>query len=193
MCSRLHAWHGACVARVACMAGACVVGGVCSRPHAWQGGMHGNWGHVWWGACVSGEMATAADGMHPTEMHSCLLDFPNQLPSNMFDMERHSYHPATKCRKVISLNISMCGHLGTPPSVQARSNPPPPRAPGPVQTCSLENAIAPAPTHMVPLRAHLPAPSCKQTEPKQDVGLRLKGLLVWNTLGQDSKKAYFET
>ena len=41
--------------------------------HAWQGG------RVWWGACMAGghacmagEMAIAADGMHPTGMHSCL-------------------------------------------------------------------------------------------------------------------------
>ena len=25
------------------------------------------------GACVAGEMATAADGMHPSGMHSCIL------------------------------------------------------------------------------------------------------------------------
>ena len=41
------------------------------------GGMHGGGGgdmcgswHVWQGGCVAGEMATAADGMHPTGMHS---------------------------------------------------------------------------------------------------------------------------
>ena len=29
-------------------------------------------GRVWWGAaCVTGETATAADGTHPTGMHSC--------------------------------------------------------------------------------------------------------------------------
>ena len=27
-------------------------------------------GHVWQGACVAGEKATAADGTHPTGMHS---------------------------------------------------------------------------------------------------------------------------
>ena len=40
------------------MAGGCMVGGC--------GG-----GCVWWGACVTGEMATAAGGTHPTGMHSC--------------------------------------------------------------------------------------------------------------------------
>ena len=29
-------------------------------------------GDAWQGACVAGETATAADGMHPTGMHSCL-------------------------------------------------------------------------------------------------------------------------
>ena len=65
--------------------GACVAGG-----HAWQGGVHGKgaWvvggvrgkggvhgrGDVWrGGACVAGEMATAADGSHPTGMHSCII------------------------------------------------------------------------------------------------------------------------
>ena len=43
--------------------------------HAWQRGtcvamgVRGR-GHAWWGACVAGQMATAADGMHPTGMHS---------------------------------------------------------------------------------------------------------------------------
>ena len=30
------------------------------------------WRHAWQGACVAGEKATAADGTHPTGMHSCL-------------------------------------------------------------------------------------------------------------------------
>ena len=29
-------------------------------------------GHVWRGPCVAAETATAADGTHPTGMHSCL-------------------------------------------------------------------------------------------------------------------------
>ena len=47
-----------------------------------KGGIHGKGGHVWQGACVAGEhawqgsmageMAPAADGTHPTGMHSCL-------------------------------------------------------------------------------------------------------------------------
>ena len=45
------------------------------------GGVHGRGlcmgqGHVWrghalWGTCVAGETATAAEGTHPTGMHSC--------------------------------------------------------------------------------------------------------------------------
>ena len=66
---------------------ACMVKG--RWGHAWQGGMHGEGGGAWqracvargacvWGGmhgrgvCVAGETATAADGMHPTGMHSCL-------------------------------------------------------------------------------------------------------------------------
>ena len=53
-------WQGGMCSR----RGACVVRGLC-RPggHVWQGGMHG------WG-CLVEEMATAADGTHPTRMHS---------------------------------------------------------------------------------------------------------------------------
>ena len=58
-------------------------GGMCGRGHVWLGSMHGRglhgggvcaWqGCVWWGggACMTGEMATAAESMHPTGMHSC--------------------------------------------------------------------------------------------------------------------------
>ena len=62
----VHAWLGW---------GACMAGGVhgswgacvASGGRVWQvGGMHGK------GACVVGEMAIAADGTHPTGMHSCL-------------------------------------------------------------------------------------------------------------------------
>ena len=56
MCGR-----GACVAggmhgrgRAYMAEGACMAGGVCGR-----------------GACTAGDMATAADGTHPTGMHSC--------------------------------------------------------------------------------------------------------------------------
>ena len=63
-----------------CMMGVCMVGGMHGRGHSW-------WGHVWqghawwWGVCmrgdvwqgvsVTGEMAIAMDGTHPTGMHSC--------------------------------------------------------------------------------------------------------------------------
>ena len=51
-----HVWQGACMAGRACMAGACMAGGC-----------------VWQGACMARETATAADGTHPTGMHSCCL------------------------------------------------------------------------------------------------------------------------
>ena len=63
--------------RRVCMVGACMAGGYMhSRGacmvvggHAWQGG-------VWWGggACMAGQTATAAYGMHPTGMHSCVKE-----------------------------------------------------------------------------------------------------------------------
>ena len=60
--------------------------GIHGRGYVWQGvhskgGMHGKGGmqckggmHGGGGACVAGETATAADGTHPTGMHSCLFD-----------------------------------------------------------------------------------------------------------------------
>ena len=51
---------------------------MCGGGYAWQRvcmvvGVHVR-GCVWQGvrACVAGEMATAADGTHPTGMHSCV-------------------------------------------------------------------------------------------------------------------------
>ena len=66
-----QAWRrGACVVKGACTAkggmcgggeGACMAGGACVVG----GGMCGR-------GCMAGETATAADGTHPTGMHSCL-------------------------------------------------------------------------------------------------------------------------
>ena len=43
------------------------------ETHGWQGAcMAGE--HVWWEA-MAVETATAADGMHPTGMHSCFFMF----------------------------------------------------------------------------------------------------------------------
>ena len=61
--------------------GAYVAGGVYSRGHVWQGDMHGRGmdyrgcmpGHAWQGVCMAGKIATVADGVHPTGMHSRLL------------------------------------------------------------------------------------------------------------------------
>ena len=53
-------WQGACVVGVMHGRG-CVYG----RGYAWLGGVHGT--------CIARERATAADSMHPTGMHSCLL------------------------------------------------------------------------------------------------------------------------
>ena len=67
--------------------GACVAkGGVCTKGGGMHGeeGVCGKWaymhdrrgmcggGHVWQGACMTGETATAVYGTHPTGMHSCL-------------------------------------------------------------------------------------------------------------------------
>ena len=82
--------EGACMAegvhgRETCKAerGVCVAGGhAWQRGHVWQRGVHGR-GQAWQGACVARgvgmhawqEMATAADGMHPTGMNPCINYF----------------------------------------------------------------------------------------------------------------------
>ena len=62
-----HAWQGG-MHWGGMGGGGCGVGGIgCSWQGGctWQGGVHGR------GACVAGEMATAAGDTHPTGMHSC--------------------------------------------------------------------------------------------------------------------------
>ena len=55
----------------------CVLGGhawwgcVWQGGHRWQGDVHGR--EVGVGACMAEETATAADGTHPTGIHSCAL------------------------------------------------------------------------------------------------------------------------
>ena len=69
--------RGTCVARGCAWQGACVAEGMYGKEGmCGKGGVHGK-GSMWGkGACVAGEMAAAADGMHSTGMHSCLNLFP---------------------------------------------------------------------------------------------------------------------
>ena len=79
-------------------------GSMCDQWGVWLGGMHG-WGVFGWGvhghggmhawvcvhgqrACVAGEMATTASGMHPTGMHSC---FWLQVGSYLNMLQRFCY------------------------------------------------------------------------------------------------------
>ena len=58
------------------MVGVCIAVGVCV-----VGGMHGRGVSGRRGAYMAGETATAADGTHPTGMHSCFgkrIDYMNQ-------------------------------------------------------------------------------------------------------------------
>ena len=52
-------------------------------------------GHAWRrGACVAGEMATAADGMHPSGMHSCILMLTKNIGLySMFEKRCHQCFP----------------------------------------------------------------------------------------------------
>ena len=49
-----------------CGGGMCMAGGMCSG-----GGCMAGWCIAGGGACVAGETATTADGLHPTGMNSC--------------------------------------------------------------------------------------------------------------------------
>ena len=78
VCGRGHGWQGEHARQAggvhgggghAWKEGMCMVG-----VHAWPGGLRDKvacmaGGHAWQGACMAGEMSTAADGMHPTGMH----------------------------------------------------------------------------------------------------------------------------
>ena len=66
MHGRGHAWW------VCVWQGGMHGGGLHSQGACMAGGMQGGRAGVWQGACMAREMATAADGMHPTGMHSCL-------------------------------------------------------------------------------------------------------------------------
>ena len=88
-----HAWQGA-----------YVVGGMHGRGCAWQGGMRGRGmcgrGDVCGrGACVAGETATAADGTHPTGMHSCSQLFLRSLitKTKLSIFFSYFFHNISKC------------------------------------------------------------------------------------------------
>ena len=75
---------GACVTGGVCMAGWLHgKGGMCSGESCMAGGACIVGGHVWQGVCVAeggggyvaGKTSTAADGTHPTEMHSYFTNF----------------------------------------------------------------------------------------------------------------------
>ena len=54
--------------------GASVAGGMQGRGCAWQGVCVAGGTFMAGGACLTGEMATAAGGTHPTGMRSCSIN-----------------------------------------------------------------------------------------------------------------------
>ena len=82
-----------------------MVEGMCGR------GVHGKGmcmtgGHASQGACMAGKTATAADGMHPTGMHSCyFILLPSSTMSFLLDpkggsrISRTTFPLSTKCFK----------------------------------------------------------------------------------------------
>ena len=65
--------------------GACMVEGEHGREHAWQG-VHGR------GACMAGEMATAADGMHPIGMLSININSLRRRPVSEKDLVKYEIY-----------------------------------------------------------------------------------------------------
>ena len=67
------------------------------------GGMHGK------GACVAGEMATAAASMHPTGMHSCLSCYFGHTFFYFFQTLKYLIFSLTTivetCQKLLSSNF----------------------------------------------------------------------------------------
>ena len=88
ICHSVHGWGGDLCGREACVVRgmhgrgcawqrACLAGGICGRVvHGRRACMAGG-GHVRQGACMTGEMATAADDTHPTGMYSCMFYIRN--------------------------------------------------------------------------------------------------------------------
>ena len=85
MCGRGHVWQGVCMAEGHAWQEACVAGGACVASGGgihggvcvWQGACMVGRQHAWQGACMAclaEETATAADGTHPTGMHSCFSE-----------------------------------------------------------------------------------------------------------------------
>ena len=62
-------------ARGVCMVGLYLAGGMHGKGHVCQGACMVGGGMCGRGACMAGEMATAADGTYPTGMHSCFSFF----------------------------------------------------------------------------------------------------------------------
>ena len=97
-----------------CMGGACgyvgvhgggVHGGACVRGGmqgvCMVGGMHGRGG-----ACVAGETATAADGMHPTGMLSCL-----RCNHNRTNCKCHCTHLAEPITQLLVYAVPIVGSI----------------------------------------------------------------------------------
>ena len=71
---------------------------------AWQGGVYGRRGCAWQEA---GEMATAAEGTHPTGMHSCLNSlFIQKVQSNCF-----INYPYTLIKQLHASRLAICHHI----------------------------------------------------------------------------------
>ena len=80
-----HAWWWEMHVRVGVhVRGTCVCGGGCvAWGHVWQGGVRGRVGGQGCAWQEAGETATAADGTHPTGMHSCLYQSLGVIFSNV--------------------------------------------------------------------------------------------------------------
>ena len=75
----------------------CMLGGVCAdEGHMWRGDMHSG-GICDTGSCVAAETVTAADGTHPTEVHSCLKFVLKCTNTKTLIREQKKFHNVLAC------------------------------------------------------------------------------------------------
>ena len=94
---------GRCMSGWACMSGRHVWGGV------WQGGVHGRVGGQGCAWQEAGETATAADGTHPTGMHSCLYQSLGVIFSNVLSNPILIFSESDN--KLLHANVTRCNNM----------------------------------------------------------------------------------
>ena len=75
----------------------------------WQGGVHGRGGGQGCAWQEAGETATAADGTHPTGMHSCLYQSLGVIFSNVLSNPILIFSESDN--KLLHANVTRCNNM----------------------------------------------------------------------------------